>query len=548
MRMSKRGWGFITFIIVGLIILCSIDVNASPMILAISPIFGSIPIKKVKSNKFNMSHEKKLSLNMGDLVPVLCQEVLPGDKWRVNSDVFVRLAPMLAPIMHRVNLYVHYFYVPTRLLFDDWQEFITGGKTGTSQVVSPYITVGPSAQPSGQPPEWTAKGSLYDYLGLPLPPSIIYRSFNISVLPFRAYNLIWREYYRDQNLDTQGIEEFPTQSGQVTDQDEIADIMYIKKRCWEKDYFTSCLPTAQRGEQILIPMTTSAEPPMIGDGVFDATTGNTATGAVTANGGVLEVNGQDAFITPSNGATINDLRRAEKLQQWLEKAMRGGGRYKEFLYSFFNVNSSDARLQRPEYLGGGKQGIIISEVLANAYSVDADAKVIPQGNQSGHGISAGTGHGFQKYFEEHGYLLAIMSIIPRTAYQQGVHKMWQRTDKLDYAWPEFAHIGEQEVMRDELMMSWGDSDTNVLFGYQSRYAEMKFAMDTVHGDFRDNLSFWHMGRIFEELPELNESFVNANPTHRIFAVSDPGDHKLYAQVYHNARVIRKLPIFGTPSI
>lgn len=507
-----------------------------------NPIFNSIPIKKVKANKFNLSHEKKLSLNMGDLVPIMLQEVMPGDRFKCNSDVFVRLAPMLAPVMHRVNLYVHYFYVPTRLLFEQWQDFITGGKDNQQAPVAPYIEV--DGEVTGTvAPLWTKKGTLWDYFGLPTTPDTIYRPLRVSALPFRAYNLIWREFYRDENL--QVVNEFDKGSGEVIEP-MLSDIVAIKGRAWEKDYFTSCLPTAQLGDGVRIPLIDNNDPQ--GD-IVRTVSGGLASGALKATAGALQDNANsDSYIDIQNGATINDFRRAEKLQQWLEKAMRGGGRYKEFLWSFFNVNSSDARLQRPEYLGGGKQGIIISEVLANAYSVDGDANVIPQGNQAGHGISAGTGHGFNRFFEEHGYVIGIMSILPRTAYQQGVPRMWTRTDKLDYPWPEFAHIGEQAVMRDELMISWGNTDTNTEFGYQSRYAEMKYAPDTVHGDFRDTLSFWHMGRIFNSLPELNESFVVADPTHRIFAVADPNVHKLYAQVYHNLRVIRKLPFFGTPSI
>nr|QJB18921.1 MAG: major capsid protein [Microvirus sp.] len=502
-----------------------------------NPIFNSLPNKREKYNKFPLSHERKLSFNMGDLVPIMLQEVMPADKFKCNTDVFVRLAPMLAPIMHRVNLYVHYFYVPSRLLYADWNDAITGGKDGKFEPGFPYLQV-----QAGTPPDFTRKGTLWDYFGLPTTPDTIYRDLSVSAMPFRAYYLIWREFYRDQNLNND--DDFVTTGGPV-EPPEVGQITDLRKRCWEKDYFTSCLPTAQRGDSVRIPY--GSDDP-IADHIIDRLSGNPVTGALSAANGDLVANGEDVYIDPQNMATINDFRRAEKLQQWLEKAMRGGGRYKEFLWNFFNVNSSDARLQRPEYLGGGKQGIIISEVLANAYSVDADANIVPQGNQSGHGISAGTGHGFKRFFEEHGYVIGIMSVVPRTAYQQGVHRMWQRFDKMDYPWPQFAHIGEQEVMSDELVISWGNAETNKTFGYQSRYAEMKFQGDTVHGDFRDNLDFYHMGRKWTSPPTLNESFVTADPTHRIFAVTDPEVHKLYAQVYHNLSVLRKLPYFGTPSI
>lgn len=512
-----------------------------------NPIFNSIPTKKVKANKFNLSHEKKLSLNMGDLVPCMLQEVMPGDRFKCNTDVFVRLAPMLAPIMHRVNLYVHYWYVPARILMNpgEWQDFITGGKNGTSEIVAPYIKIAGNSETGNAMPAWANKGTLWDYFGLPVYGGDTYRDIEVSAFPFRAYNLIWREFYRDQNLDEPAP--FVTDQGLCSPQ-ETLEITAMKKRAWEKDYFTSCLPTAQRGSEVPIPLTGELTTGYTADTIYGLDGNPIQAGALAVDQGDLEANGAKAWIQNNNPATINDLRRAEKLQQWLEKSLRGGGRYKEFLWNFFNVNSSDARLQRPEYLGGGKQGIIISEVLANAYSVDADANVIPQGNQAGHGISAGTGHGFNKFFEEHGFVIGIMSIIPRTAYMQGVHRMWTRKDKLDYPWPEFAHIGEQAVMSDEVFFNYGAEGANVEFGYQSRYAEMKYAPDTVHGDFRDNMDFWHMGRKFETTPLLNESFTQCDATHRIFAVTDPTVHKLYAQVYHNLQVIRKLPFFGTPSI
>lgn len=508
-------------------------------------LFDSVKMMRPKSNKFDLSHEKKMSLNMGDLIPILVQEVLPGDKFRCSSEVMMRLAPMLAPVMHRFDVYVHYFLVPNRLIWTEWEDFITGGREGTAAPVAPFITTGnEDAATLGM----FDVGTLADYLGLPTIPIGTLPTYqrNISALPFRAYQLIWNEYFRDQNLSAPI--DFSKGSGEQAGS-EIAKIMSLRKRAWEKDYFTSCLPWAQRGPEVLMPFSADVEYKDVSE-IKTAAGAAAGTGAISSGSGDLQVPGGptgriENIESIENGTTtINNLRVAVKIQEWLEKNARGGARYIEQILSHFGVMSSDARLQRPEYLGGGKQPIIVSEVV----STFQDDTSEPQANMAGHGISIGKSNTFSKRFEEHGFVIGLMSVRPRTTYQQGIPRMFLRDDKFKYYWPEFANIGEQEVEADEVFYNTAAAPTIPTFGYQSRYAEYKYGNSTVHGDMKTSLAFWHDGRIFETPPVLNADFVTCNPSQRIFAVEDATVHKLYAQVYNKIDAIRPMPYYGVPTL
>lgn len=513
-----------------------------------SKIFDRIKIRAPRLNKFDLSHERKMSISMDALYPVLVQDVVPGDKFRVSSEVMMRLAPMLAPVMHRVNVFVHYFFVPNRLVWSEWDDFITGGRLGTSEPVHPYILSADDLIAAGA----LDNGSLWDMMGIrtvPVGAAAQTNALKVSALPFRAYQLIYDEFYRDQNL--QASLDISTASGQVTGA-ELTKILTRRTRCWEKDYFTSALPWAQRGAEVTIPMDYLDE-----SIVVDSATGLPHTTATTIGpdgtaGGVLEAkDGANPSVRIENIAglaSVNELRRSIRIQEWLEKNARAGGRYVEQLLAHFGVLSPDARMQRPEYLGGGKQPIVMSEVLST-YQDPAGAGE-PQANMAGRGFSLGRSNQFQRRFVEHGYVIGLISVLPKTAYQQGCPRHLTKFDKFDYAWPELANIGEQDIKLKEIW--WNHAGTNGstewTFGYQSRYAEYKYACDSVHGDFRDDLSFWHMGRIFTAFPELNESFVRANSTHRIFAVDDPLVEKLYCQVYNRVDALRPLPYFGTPTL
>lgn len=500
-----------------------------------SKIFNSVKLRKPKKSVFDLSHEKKLSCNMGDLVPIYLDEVVPGDKFRVSTEMLMRLAPMISPVMHRCNAYIHYFLVPNRLVWNEWEDFITGGDDGLAAPAYPYLHIGDEHK------SLLYKGTLADYFGLPVTNSsmAIANWFDVSALPFRAYQTIYNEYYRDQNLE----EKVGVTKNSTVDVAEKLVITQLRKRCWEKDYFTSALPWAQRGGSVNLPNTVDYKDEAV---YKNAGSGIPANGSVGMNTGKLLANSYSTTVENIDGIniTINDLRRATRLQQWLERNALGGSRYIEQIFAHFGVKSSDARLQRPEYLGGGKAPVVVSEVLSTVGTEDA-----PQGTMAGHGISVGKSNTFTKYFEEHGFVIGILSVLPRTAYQQGVEKMWLKMDKFDHYFPEFANLGEQPVLNKELYFDFEGTDHNEeTFGYQSRYSEYKFKQSTVHGDFRDNLAFWHLGRIFSGLPALNSDFVKSDPTHRVFAVTDPSEHKLYVQIYNQVTAIRPMPYYGTPTL
>lgn len=514
-------------------------------------LFDKIRLGAPRLNKFDLSHERKFSLKMGELIPVYVQDVVPGDKFRVSSEVFMRFAPMLAPVMHRINVFVHYFFVPNRLVWNEWEDFITGGPEGTLSPVHPFVRYKEATKGN------FVFGQLADYMGFPcrdLPVAVL-NEVDVNALPFRAYQLIWNEYFRDQNL--QDPIDFDKGSGEDTTTNAI---MAIRNRCWEKDYLTSALPWAQRGGEVLMPFEAD-----VNYRETTRVTNSDGTGPTPGdiNAGVpsgvwsdlRDSAGNDIVVdnieSISNGSTtINELRRSVRLQEWLEKNARGGARYIEQILSHFGVVSSDARLQRPEYLGGGKSPVVISEVLS---TVNEPSDDLPQGNMAGHGISIGRTNEFKKRFEEHGYVIGLMSVLPRTAYQDGIPRHLSRADKFDYYWPEFANIGEQAVLNKEVYFdastSWPEP-FNGTFGYQSRYAEYKYGMSTVHGEFRNSLNYWHLGRLFAGQPSLNENFVAVQPgdQDRIFAAMTESGENLWCQLYNKVDALRPMPYFGTPTL
>lgn len=513
-------------------------------------LFDQVRLNKPSKNKFDLSHERKLSMKMGDLVPIGCTEIVPGDRFRQSTELMMRMMPLLAPVMHRVNVTVHNFFVPTRLIWDEFEDYITGGRLGTSAPVHPQCAVTNTIAPS------FTESKLADYLGMPTNESgaSAGTTVNISLLPFRAYQLIWDEYYRDQNV-TASLD-ISKASGILAPGAELDKLLTLRKRAWEKDYFTSALPFAQRGNTSVIP----------GFPSYKATTDIISPTPSTVNNPIVTggpVVGTSAKIANSTGnlrienideiqINVQDLRRSIRLQEWLEKNALGGARYIESILAHFGVRSSDARLQRPEYLGGGRAPMVISEVLSTLQQVNPDDSApvgAPQANLAGKGTAYGNGMGYSRSFEEHGYVVSLLSVLPKTAYQQGIPKMFRRLDKFDWYWPEFAQIGEQEVKNSEVFYDWNAAGTpDGVFGYQSRYCEYKYLPSTVHGAFKSTLAFWHMGRIFASAPALNESFITSDPTARIFAVTDDqGDH-LLCQVYHKIDAIRPMPYFGTPTL
>mgnify|MGYP000527246744 CR=1 FL=1 len=495
-----------------------------------SKIFESFRTAKPGYSGFDLSHDKKLTCQMAQLIPILHEEILPGDYFKIRSEIMVRLAPMVAPVMHRVNVYVHYFFVPNRIIWDQWEEFITGGQDGTSLPSMPTVTYDSNFD----------VGSLADYLGIGgYITSAVYEP-ELNALPFRAYQEIFNSYYRNPTIDNE------------IDYTIEANAIQLRTRRWEKDYFTSCLPFTQRGGEVGSPITfnpqqfqpdrvynTDVNPPV-------ALTGADLGTGVAGDLERLSDNVKGSIDNTSNlDILINDLRNSSALQRWLENNARGGYRYVEQLLHRWGVKSSDARLNRPEYLGGGRQPIVFSEVLNTSATATQ-----PQGEMAGHGISVGLANKAKKRFEEHGQLFGIMSILPRTSYYTGIPKKFLRLDKLDYYSPEFANLGEQEVQSQELYYNSGGafSSHTAVFGYQQRWAEYKYCMGShVHGDFRDSLEFWHMGRDFASRPTLNPTFVSAGDvTDRIFASTT--DDPCWIQVYNDVKARRPMPYYANPSL
>lgn len=495
---------------------------------------------QIPKSTFDLTHERQLSMDMGKLVPIMVEEILPGDEFSVKTDMLVRLAPMLAPMMHRVNVYTHYFFVPSRILMTDWESFITGGPSGTDATVFPTIK---SPAITG----W-ALNSLPDYMGLPTGVA----DFYVNALPFRAYVEIYNQWYRDQNLVT------PVAVSKAAGVDSTTSTALLN-RAWEKDRFTSALPWAQRGSPVSVPLggtvpveRVSAAPNAweafnVGANTRPATStlaSDNPTGEVYNTGAGARITldpkgGLVANLASANPITINALRQVILLQKWMEKNARGGARYVEAILEHFGVRSSDARLQRPEYLGGGVSPITVSEVLQTA---PASGGSTPLGAMAGHGYSVPGLHAFKKTFEEHGYVFGIMSVLPRTKYQQGSPAMWNRRSRLDFAWPTFAGLGEQAILKKELYAASADPDG--VFGYAPRYQEYRERESSVHGDFKSTLSYWGMQRIFSSEPTLSDTFVISDPTKRIFAATS--EQGLWVQVLNQVQAKRCLPLVGVP--
>ncbi len=509
-------------------------------------IFNSIQLKKPKKNFFDLTHDVKLSANMGELTPILTLEVVPGDSIELGCESIIRFAPMIAPVMHRMDVTMHYFFVPNRILWDNWEAYITNnGPNGTGEtIVAPYLDYDKA---------WHANAPtavrFLDYLGVPPIDSVTGVTTNISALPAAAYQCIYNEYYRDQNL-IDPVNYKLIDGNNALSYGRINELCGLRNRAWEHDYFTSSLPFAQKGAAVDIPLgQLSGNAPVYRDSSSVIPTTLTGTPySVVVPGSNSPDTSTDLFAATGGlevePTTINDLRRAYRLQEWLEKNARGGTRYIESILSHFGVKSSDARLQRPEYITGVKTPVVISEVLNTSGTVDQ----LPQGNMAGHGIAVSSGRSGSYYAEEHGYIIGIMSIMPKTAYQQGIPRTFTKFDPLDYYWPSFANIGEQEVKLKELYAYTSQNEDT--FGYVPRYAEYKYMPSRVAGDFRTSLDYWHLGRIFDNAPTLSQEFVECAPseTERIFAVTDPDAQKLYCHVLNKIKAVRPMPKYGTPTI
>ena len=480
-------------------------------------VFSEVGGLHPRRSVFDLSYEKKLTCDMAQLIPVMCDEVVPGDVFKIGNQAVVRFQPLVAPILHEINMYVHYFFVPYRILWDDWEDFISGGADG--QFADPI-------------PEWeptvTTEGSLWDFFGFPVgvdPDGAYPLDF-----PRRAYNLVYNEYYRDENLQTEVA---------LTNET-------ILNRAWEKDYFTSSLPWQQRGTAPALPIsgTTSAvwQGSIVGTAVnfqYDSPANLPRTGNPTS---VLNSNTVD--LSTASTFDIADLRLAFQIQKWMERNARAGVRYTEFLRAHFGVSPRDERLQRPEYIGGSKAPCIISEVLQTS-STDATT---PQGNLAGHGITVSDAYCGKYHAQEFGLIIGIMSIMPRSAYSQGIDKQWLRKTKYDFFFPEFANLSEQAILNAEICATTNPAHNQDIFGYQGRYDEMRTKNSQIVSGMRTTFDYWHLGRQFNtgSPPVLNGDFIKCVPRKDIFAVpSEPGLIVNFANII---KAFRPLPYMAVPGL
>ena len=492
-----------------------------------------------KRNKFNLSRTANLSCSPGELVPLGPPvEVLPGDSHQLATSMLVRVLPLLAPVMHPFDIKIHSWFVPHRIVWPEFEEFITGGPDNDSGIVHPYMVA------NGTGP---VLGSLADYYGLPPLPltgmSSAEREFN--ALPFRGYAKIYNEFYRDQDLQT----ELPLSTASGLDSTTSTTLMFAN---WQKDYFTSARPWEAKGPTVMLPLTGDAPVKAnVADGGLVAAL-NASDVLRTFNiGGTSQLqftgttppvdSAMKADLSGVSAATILQLRLAMALQRYAENRARFGSRYPEYLLAL-GVRPDDARLDRPEYLGGGQQTITFSEVLQTAPTTSGTASP-GVGNMRGHGIAALRSNRFRKFFSEHGFIHTFVVIRPRTVYPQGVARIWSRKTKEDYWQPELEHIGQQEILNREIY--WPGVGALDVWGYQDRYDEYRRLESTVHGEFRTLLNYWHAAREFTVRPALNAAFVLSNPTNRIYSVTDPAVDKMYLQVRHSHQARRLLSRMGS---
>ena len=558
-----------------------------------SNIFNSVRLTKPKGSTFNLSYENKFTAKFGDLIPFFHQEVLPGDKIKVGQQHLMRLAPTLAPLMQQVDVYMHYFFVPNRLIWDGWEDFISNNTNGGdgSLPLMPKIVIDVSSSTSSGSSDTTVdllkSGSLADYFNFPSIEEFDYSNVGkveVNALPFRAYTLIYNEYYRDQNL----IDEVPISkaSGVLSDADNLMQqkLMLIRRRAWLHDYFTSALPWPQYGANpVRIPFSLNdgevyykpslVNPSQPNSGLsysnsfmrssdgspFTDAGNNWQFGTDNSSRPVFKDGNNQVQVGVDNSRnlgvkfsstsvpTVTDMRRAYRVQEWLERQAVGGSRYIEQILSHFGVRSSDARLQRPEYLCGIKTPLIMSEVQQTSASVDDSNAVQPLGQLGGNGTSVGQNFAFSRHFEEHGQLIGILSVMPKTSYFQGLPRKYSRESWEDYYWPEFANIGEQPIKNGEIYYDYENSSQNDgEFGYAPRYAEYRYNPNEVHGEFRNSLRFWHLGRKFSALPHLNRSFIeyDNNNVDNVLAVSSDVAHPLYCQFFNNVSAYRLIPKYA----